>query len=71
MERYELVLSHYYVDEDEINKEEIEEPYIASVDIKTLEDDMQFSKTNVLLSLCNELIKFINKEELENDTNNR
>lgn len=70
MERYELVLSHYYVDENGIKQEEIEEPYIASVDIKTLEDDMKFSKTNVLLSLCNELIKFINKEELEDDSNN-
>lgn len=70
MERYELVLSHYYVNENGIKQEEIEEPYIASVDIKTLEDDMKFSKTNVLLSLCNELIKFINKEELEDDSNN-
>lgn len=62
MERYELILSHYYV-QDEI-EEEIEEPYIISIDIKTLKENMQFSKTDVLLTMCNELISYINKEEL-------
>jgi hypothetical protein len=62
MERYELILSHYYV-EDEL-EEEIEAPYVVSVDIKTLEENIQYSKVNILLTMCNELISYINKEEI-------
>mgnify|MGYP003621697587 CR=1 FL=1 len=66
MERYQLTLSHLFieeVDDKEIEKD-IEEPYVVTVDIETLETGISFSKTNLLLSMCSELIAFMNEEEL-------
>ena len=66
MERYQLTLSHLFieeVDDKEIEKD-IEEPYVVTVDIETLETGISFSKTNLLLSMCSELISFMDEEEL-------
>lgn len=63
MEQYELILKHQSVDEND-NVEDIEEPYVVTVNIETLETSMSFSKSDLLLAMCSELISFMNDEEL-------
>ena len=66
MERYQLTLDHLFieeVDEKEVEKS-IEDPYVVTVDIETLETSMSFSKSDLLLAMCSELISFMNDEEL-------
>lgn len=66
MERYQLTLDHLFIEEidDEEIEKSIDDPYIVTVDIETLENSMSFSKTDLLLAMCSELISFMNEEEL-------
>lgn len=66
MERYQLTLDHLFIEEidDKETEKDIEEPYVVTVDIETLETSMSFSKSQLLLAMCSELISFMNEEEL-------
>ena len=66
MERYQLTLQHLFIEEvdDKDIEKDIEEPHVVTVDIKTLETSMSFSKSDLLLAMCSELISFMNEEEL-------
>ena len=66
MEKYTLILKHTWVDNEECAEENIEEPYIATFAVSTLEDDMKCTKQDIVVSLCDRLIEFM-KEEI-NDT---
>ena len=71
MERYQLTLDHLFIEEidDKEIEKDIEEPYVVTVDIETLETSMSFSKSQLLLAMCSELISFMNEEELYSGRN--
>ena len=68
MEKYTLILKHTWVDVEECTEENIEEPYIATYAVSTLEDDIMHSKKDIVVNLCDRMVEFINSEDMEHDT---
>ena len=68
MEKYTLILKHTWVDVEEGIEENIEEPYMATFAVSTLEDDIMYSKKDIVVNLCDRMVEFINSEDTEHDT---
>ena len=68
MEKYTLILKHTFVDVEKYIEENIEEPYIAAFTVSTLEDDIMYSKKDIVVNLCDRMVEFINSEGKEHDT---
>ena len=62
MEKYILTLEHKY-SKDGNDYEDIEEPYIASINIGNLYEGIKYFKINAIKELCDGMIKFIEEEE--------
>ena len=61
MEKYILTLEHKYSEDGEIY-EDIEDPYIASINIGNLYEGIKYFKINAIKELCDGMIKFIEEE---------
>lgn len=68
MERYTLTLKHTWIDVEECTEDNIEEPYIAMYTVSTLDEDMKYTKQDIVVNLCDRLIEFMKKGGETNDT---
>lgn len=59
MEYYELILKHM----DSVTYSDIEPPLHAKIEINSLESSMYYTKKNVIINLCENLIKHIEEKE--------
>ena len=67
MERYTLILKHTWIDVEECTEDNIEEPYIAMYTVSTLDEDMQYTKQDIVVNLCDRLVEFMKGETNDTD----
>lgn len=67
MERYTLILKHTWIDAEECTEDTIEEPYIAMYTVSTLDEDMKYTKQDIVVNLCDRLVEFMKEETNDTD----
>ena len=67
MKRYKLILEQTWVDIEQGTEINIEEPYIAMYNVSTLDEDMEYTKQDIVVNLCDRLVEFMKGENNDTD----